>query len=114
MNLNVYTIFDSAASAHMRPFFMQSDGQAIRSFSDLALDADHEVGKHPEDYSLCRIGTWNDQNAQLTPEHTEVLTTGLKVVSEARQVDRKRLEQLQLDVEAREAAQRHLEHHNDA
>ena len=55
MRLNVYTIFDSAAGAYMRPFFMQSDGQALRSFTDIATDKDHEIGKHPEDYSLYRI-----------------------------------------------------------
>lgn len=114
MRHNIYTIYDAAAQAHMRPFFLPSDGQAIRAFSDLALDAEHEVGRHPEDYSLCRIGTFNDNDATIATEPTEVLTTGIKVVAESRQVDRKRLEQLQLDVEAREAAQAHLETHNDA
>ena len=57
MRLNVYTIFDSASSAYMRPFFMSSDGQALRSFTDISQDAEHEVGKHPEDYSLFRIVT---------------------------------------------------------
>ena len=49
MKLNAYTIYDVASGVYMRPFFSQADGQAIRGFKDIATDADHEVGKHPED-----------------------------------------------------------------
>lgn len=110
MNLTIYTIFDSASNAHMRPFFMMSDGQAIRAFNDLVMDADHEVGKHPEDYSLIRIGMFNDSTGKLSDEVSEVLTTGIKAVAEARQVNRTQLEELQRDIEARDRAL--AQHHN--
>ena len=84
MRLNVYTIFDSAAGAYMRPFFMQSDGQALRSFTDIATDKDHEIGKHPEDYSLYRIGTYDDNVGRLVPEDKECLATAEEVVSASR------------------------------
>lgn len=85
MRLNVYTIFDSASQAYMRPFFMQSDGQALRSFTDIAQDADHEIGKHPEDYSLYRIGTYDDQKGALHPEDKECLATAQEVVAAAKE-----------------------------
>lgn len=59
MKLNMYCIYDTATGVYLRPFFMQSDGQATRSFKDIATDADHEIGKHPEDYSLHRIGVFD-------------------------------------------------------
>lgn len=60
MKMNVYAVFDKAVSAYMRPFFMQSDGQALRSFKDEALNADSPIGQHPEDYTLFRLASWDD------------------------------------------------------
>ena len=87
MRLMVYTIYDTAAKAYMRPFFLQSDGQAIRSFSDLALDADHEVGRHPEDYSLYRIGFFDDNTAEIFPDQKECLITAQEALAAARTVN---------------------------
>ena len=60
MKLKMYSIFDSAAAAYMRPFFVQTDSVALRAFQDLAINAEHEVGRHPEHYSLFRIGEFDD------------------------------------------------------
>ena len=87
MKLNVYTIFDVAAGAYTRPFYCQSDGQATRMFTDLACDADHEVGKHPEDYSLYRVASWNDNTAEFIPERKECLATALECISNSRQIN---------------------------
>ena len=84
MIINAYTIFDTASGAYMRPFFLLSDSQATRSFTDIATDAEHEVGKHPEDYSLVRIGTFNDSKGQFAIEDVSVLATGLEVVASSR------------------------------
>lgn len=70
----------------MRPFFTNADGSAIRAFSDIALDADHEIGKHPEDYALCRIGIFDDNKGTITPENVETLITGLEAVAKARKI----------------------------
>lgn len=99
MKLNAYCIFDSAAGAYMRPFFMLSDAQARRAFTDIATDANHEVGKHPEDYHLCRVGVFDDNEGKLIPENVEVLATGIKVVAESRNVDRSQLDLLNRKIE---------------
>lgn len=78
MKLNVYSILDQATAAYMRPFYLQSDNQALRMFSDIILDESHEIAKHPEDYVLCRIGIWDDQTAETTPETVSTLITGLE------------------------------------
>ena len=86
MKLNVYSIFDVKTGAYMRPFFLQSDGQAMRMFGDLAIDADHDVGRHPEDYTLVRIGAFNDQKGALVPEMVESLVTGLECVAQSQKI----------------------------
>ncbi len=80
MKLNAYTIFDVASGVYMRPFFSQADGQATRGFKDIATDADHEVGKHPEDYTLFRIGSFNDTTGKMEGEQLEKLATALECV----------------------------------
>ncbi len=92
MKLNIYTIFDNASGAYMRPFFLHSDGQAVRSFKDIASDAEHEVGKHPEDYSLHRIGVYDDSKAALIPEDRECLVTALEVLAQTKRVDGEQLD----------------------
>lgn len=86
MKLNIYSIYDTAVGAYMRPQFMQSDGQAIRLFSDLATSADNEVGKHPEDYSLVRLGVWDDNTGKFQPEDKETLITGNEAVANSRKI----------------------------
>ena len=87
MILFAYSIYDTASGAYMRPFMMQSDGQAIRSFTDIAMDAEHEIGKHPEDYALFRIGQFNDNKGELVGEDRECLITALEAVAKTRRVD---------------------------
>jgi len=84
MILTIYSIFDTAAGAYMRPFFLQSDGQATRMFSDIATDPEHEVGKHPEDYTLVSIGTFNDNNGDIEPFKVTAIATALELVAAVR------------------------------
>lgn len=65
MNLNFYAIYDKATNAYMRPFVLQSDGQALRMFTDEAVKADSDISKHPEDYSIFRIGSWDDNTGEI-------------------------------------------------
>lgn len=87
MKMNIYTIYDVASGAHLRPLFCQADGEAMRVFSDHALDAENPIGKHPEDYTLIRIGHWDDNTAEIFPEKHTKLLTGLAVVSQSRQIE---------------------------
>jgi len=92
MKMNAYSIFDSASGIYQRPFFMPADGQATRAFKDISCDADHEIGKHPEDYSLWRVGIFDDNKGQLIPEDRECLATALELVAQARQIQRGQLD----------------------
>jgi hypothetical protein len=98
MKLNAYTIYDVASGVYMRPFFSQADGQAIRGFKDIACDADHEIGKHPEDYTLYRIGSFNDNTGKMEGEELEKLATALEMVSNSRQVNQDNIEQLHKEI----------------
>ena len=82
MKLNAYVIYDAASASYQRPFFVNADGAAIRAFGDLTKDQAHPIGQHPEDYSLHRIGTFDDNNAKFNTEDKECLITGLEAASQ--------------------------------
>ncbi len=98
MKLNAYTIYDVASGVYTRPFFTGSDGEATRSFKDIATDAEHPIGQHPEDYTLYRNGTYNDNTGKLVSEELEKLMTGLQCVTAARQINQDNIEQLERKV----------------
>lgn len=68
-NLIVCTVRDVAAEAYLPPLFVRSKGEAIRSFSDEVNNKDSMLGKHPSDYVLFYLGTYeqNTGTFDLTP-----------------------------------------------
>ena len=62
MELNVYSLFDAAASAFTQPFFMQNDGLAIRAFQDnVNATEPTNVSEHPDQFTLYRIAKFDDK-----------------------------------------------------
>ena len=62
------SVYDSATCAYMRPFQAQTEGQAIRSFTDETLNPESPMSKHPQDYSLFKVADWNDADGTMVPE----------------------------------------------
>ena len=61
MKILMFSVYDSKASAYMQPIFMQSLGTAIRAFEDTMEDPNHQFKKHPEDFTLFHIGSFDDE-----------------------------------------------------
>lgn len=72
MLTKIFTVYDTKAKAYMPPFYMQSTGQAMRAFEDTVNDETHAFAKHPEDYVLYELGTFDDQNASFQLHKTGV------------------------------------------
>ncbi len=87
MNLNLYTIYDAKTHAYDRIMSAQADGEALRIFKDLAVSADHPIGQHPEDYSLFRIGTYDNQTATITVQKQTCLGHAHEFAAQAQTVD---------------------------
>ena len=87
MRMFMYTVYDSCAKMYDRPQVAHADGEMMRVFGDICLDADHPFGKHPEHYSLFRIGEFDNCTSEITPEDRVCLMTGLEAVANARQVN---------------------------
>jgi len=81
MKHQIFTVYDSKAHAYLTPFFLHEDDMAIRVFSDCVNDATHQFGKHPEDYTLFKIGSWEDDKAKFFTNNPIALGNGIEFVS---------------------------------
>lgn len=59
--LNIYALYDSQIKGYMVPFTMKADGQAKRAMIDALQNNNTDVGKHPEDFSLFRLGSFDEE-----------------------------------------------------
>lgn len=65
MKTNMYVIFDNKAKIYNKPFFQINDDVALRSAMDLLTDQNTEISRHPHDYIMFKIGTYDDTTAQI-------------------------------------------------
>jgi len=65
MKYVVVTVRDRTADVFGQPFFVARVGQAIRSFADEVNNAssDSAIAKHPEDFDLYELGSFDDETA---------------------------------------------------
>lgn len=62
---NIFTIQDSIAQAFLPPFFLPNSKMAECAFLDCIEDPNHQFAKHPLHYTLYKLGTWDDNNAEV-------------------------------------------------
>lgn len=84
MKLSVYSIFDSAASAFVQPFMMHNDGLAIRAFQDnVNAKEENNISKHPEQFTLFKLGEFDDKTAQYTLEDSpKSIAIGVQLIND--------------------------------
>ncbi len=87
MKVQCYAIFDFCSGIYEKPFFATADDVVKREFQDIASAADHPISKHPEHYSLWRLGIFNNENGDLTNEVNECLWTGIEAVAQSQKID---------------------------
>lgn len=61
--MQIVAVRDTKADTYSRPFFVPTLGMAIRSFHDEVnrVDQNNELNKHPEDFNLYHLGTFEDE-----------------------------------------------------
>ena len=60
----IFAIYDSKAESFTNPVYLNSTGLAVRTFSDSVQDPESQFAKHPADYTLFELGTYDDQTAE--------------------------------------------------
>lgn len=88
----VFTVFDEKSNAYLQPFYLDTVGQAKRAITDCVNDHTHAFGRHPSDYTLFHLGTFNDATGEYLKDkkslgslvefktQTEIDTTQLSLI----------------------------------
>lgn len=66
MLLNVYTLYDVKSETYGLPYFAVNDAIAMRTCYDGCLMADSTVSRHPEDFTIYRLGYYDDSTGVIT------------------------------------------------
>lgn len=76
MRYKMFSVRDRAADMFGRPFFANTTGAAVRSFTDEINNAQSELAKHPEDYDLYEIGYFEDEFGTVTADTPKMVAIG--------------------------------------
>lgn len=77
--INIFAVFDKKAVSYLQPFYFPQKGQAIRSFEDAVNDPQTSFNKHPEDYSLFKLGEFDDQSGIIKSSNPEFIEEALNL-----------------------------------
>jgi len=58
--VKIYSVYDKKMMQYMPVWVARTDGAAIRVFSDEVKRSDSQMHAHPEDFSLWRVGEFDD------------------------------------------------------
>lgn len=81
MKTLAFSVYDRAAMAYAPPFFTHTRGLAERMFVELASDPQTTVGKHPADFELYEVGSFESDNGRLEMVAPVMLTTAVQQLS---------------------------------
>lgn len=73
MKLEIFSMYDQRAGAFITPFFLPNLAMALRGIKSAAESETHMFHKHPNDFALYKLGSFDDSSAKLEtlmqPEH---------------------------------------------
>lgn len=64
MLFGMFCIYDSAINTWMPPMYARNKGEMLRNFADAVADSKSKLAKHPADYALFEIGSFDDDKCK--------------------------------------------------
>lgn len=81
MKVKLYAVYDVASGVYDGPHAQQTDAVATRNFAQAVNNPESPIGKNPDDFTLFRVGTWDDSNGEIIPESVVKIVNGLEVIA---------------------------------
>lgn len=78
MLLSVFAIYDAGISTWLPPLYFRNKGEATRWFMEAVNDSQSRLSKHPHDYTIFELGTWDDDKCKFSLLSTPV-SVGLAI-----------------------------------
>lgn len=78
-----YAVFDRKAEMYSPPFLEIKDGTAIRAIQDIVINnKDHAFAKHPADFSLHRLGEFDEASGVITAQPKPIKIIEIETLGE--------------------------------
>lgn len=61
----IFAIYDNKAQAFMQPFYATNVGLALRIFADNVANPESIMHKHPNDFVIYQVGSFDDQTGEM-------------------------------------------------
>lgn len=71
--MEIYTILDKKAGVHLNPFFVRHEVDAVRRVTAGVADPKTTLSQYSDDYSLVRVGKFDDETGKIVPCHVVVI-----------------------------------------
>lgn len=68
MKIGVFSAWDRKTGVYTMPFYAVTRGQAQRTLADGMQEPNSIVGRHPEDFQLFQVGTFDDDQGEMSSE----------------------------------------------
>lgn len=76
----ICAVRDEALGQYIQPFTVQAIALAERAFTDECKASDSPPGKHPEDYSLWLLATYDPESGGIEPQAPLLIMRGVDIV----------------------------------
>lgn len=68
MKVKLYAVLDTCTGVYDGPVPFHNDQTAMRAFHKHASTEGTPINNSPSDFSIWRVGEWNDADGSITPE----------------------------------------------
>jgi len=75
MRTFVYSVYDKKAGSYGQPFTSNHEAHALRSVQQAANDLQSSLGQYPSDFTLYKIGYFDDASGELVPDKSLTFIT---------------------------------------
>jgi len=72
MKMIAFSVYDSKSEVYMLPFFSNSTASGLRLFSDATNEPKSVFYRHPGDYTLFEIGTYDDNKGIMLAYNAQI------------------------------------------
>lgn len=87
--MNLYSVYDAAMQLYMAPFAAHNNGHALRMFVDTVNNPESMFYKHPDDFTLDHIGTFDEKTGEIagSPVRIAKATDWVNASAHVKQLD---------------------------
>ena len=75
----IVSIYDTKAMFFANPWTARNEGEAIRLFTSGINDKETQLNKHPTDFNLYYVGTFDDEIGTIEPAVPRLIIAGSSV-----------------------------------